>query len=235
MSNCLQSGKPSEALVLLPSWIPFADLCTRSLYAEYVHVLVGPAKQDFGVHKGLLCKCSKFFQAALNGSFAEASKGVVELPEGNPKVFEIVHKWLYTHKLTVVKNGEDVKCYEDQLVDLFIFGDTFGIPTLCNSVIDAIVHNFEEDNIVITHSIRRVYNGTLEGSPLRKLIIATYINDPDDISNFLSKNSECFMACPQFLLDLAKAYEFKTKRTLQVLTKLRRIENVAQYYQSVDL
>lgn len=60
-------------------------------------MLVGPGKQRFDIHKGLLCKSSGRFQASLLGPSKEAS-GKIELPEHAPSTFAFFQHWLYREK-----------------------------------------------------------------------------------------------------------------------------------------
>jgi hypothetical protein len=43
----------------------------------------------------LLCNTSPFFRSALKGSFAEASKRSIELPEDDADSFDLFVRWLY--------------------------------------------------------------------------------------------------------------------------------------------
>ncbi|KAL8721199.1 MAG: hypothetical protein Q9225_002085 [Loekoesia sp. 1 TL-2023] len=63
-----------------------------------VAVLVGPGKQRFEIHKGLVCQYW-FFKAAFEGNFKE-SKGTILLPEQDPEIFRWLSYWLYTGKLS---------------------------------------------------------------------------------------------------------------------------------------
>lgn len=60
-----------------------------------VVVLVGPGKQRFEIHKGLICSRSDFFKAALTGNFKEAD-GTIALPDHDPATFKYFVYWLYT-------------------------------------------------------------------------------------------------------------------------------------------
>lgn len=82
--------------------------------------------------KGLHCKQSKFFEAAFNKSFAEASNSAINLPKELPRTFEIVHTWLYTGQLTRAMGTEDVECTPNHNIELYIFGDKHAMTNLCN-------------------------------------------------------------------------------------------------------
>lgn len=59
----------------------------------------------FGMHKGLLCRESLYFKAALEGHFKEATEGFV-LDDEDPEVFQRFNTWLYTGK--VLASDEEV-------------------------------------------------------------------------------------------------------------------------------
>ena len=192
---------------------------------------MGPEKQDFGVHKGFLCQRSKFFQAAFNGFFAEASKGTIELLEEDSAIFDIVVIWLYEGQLTEPQNGEDVKCQVTQLIDIFIFGDKFGIRDLCNAAVDRTTDLYEKENGVTVSQIDRIYMGTMPNSHLRRITVATYLQHPSTTFDlFYDKHTEAFLACSEFLLDLAKAYS-KNRKTP---TTPQRIENRCDYHEHAE-
>jgi BTB/POZ domain len=66
-----------------------------SFTGEVVVVIVGMPEVRFTVHKALLCKNSKFFEAALTGKFPEAQANEVTLKETDPTVFESFLKTIY--------------------------------------------------------------------------------------------------------------------------------------------
>lgn len=91
------------------------------------------------LHKGMISRYSKYFRAAFNGSFKEASSGVVSLPEEYPETFDIVHTWLKANELTQSEDGEDIDCTSLQLVNVFIFADKYDMPELRNEAIDGLI------------------------------------------------------------------------------------------------
>ena len=176
-----------------------------SLYSEIVHVKVG--SQDFGIHKGLLCQQSKHFKAALNGSSTEAMDGTIKLLDIHENVFEIIYTWLYTTKLTKEIDGKDVECSLGRTVSLFLFGQKFDMPALCNDSIDLVIRHYEKENLMVA-SIRRMYKETAPGSPLRRVVVATYVHyfPGESLAAYLDKYATVLLNCPEFLLDLTKAF-----------------------------
>ncbi|KAI4720368.1 hypothetical protein E4T48_03316 [Aureobasidium sp. EXF-10727] len=83
-----------------PSSGPGASLSTiRLLYSPIVTVRVGPDKQEFCIHKELLCSKSTYFARALSGHFKEAKTCVVELEDVRVVLFRVFVAWLYTGKV----------------------------------------------------------------------------------------------------------------------------------------
>ena len=185
---------------------------------------------DFTVHKGIICQASKFFEAALNGPFSEAVTGTVELPEESPTNFERVYTWLYTKETKSIKGEADVNCDNSQLVDLYVFGDKFSMPTLCNGIIDRIVLNYESYDNIFIKAVPRVCRTTLVDSPLRKIIVATYLQYPSTSETQYDRWKETILACPEFSFDLIKAY--CTQRGGRF--KSRRIPDPCQYHQHAE-
>lgn len=69
-----------------------------------IKITVGNRKSDkykvFYVLDTILCHHSPFFRAALNGSFAEAESGKVDLPEDDPNVFAHLLLWMHGQDYT---------------------------------------------------------------------------------------------------------------------------------------
>ena len=154
----------------------------------------------------------------------------MELPEENPSIFENVHTWLYTKEIKSITNGEDVPCNVNRLVELFIFGDKMGMPTFCNETIDLLIHAFEKENQVVAFFLARAWENTSAGSPLRKLLVATYVQHTNDLESFHAEFFPPMLACPDFLLDLAKAYSARRGDP----PKKRHIADPCQYHQHAE-
>lgn len=58
-------------------------------------VLVGEEQTPYYHYKAVLSRYSRFFRAALEGSWEESRSGVVKLPEQEPVAFDILSSWLY--------------------------------------------------------------------------------------------------------------------------------------------
>lgn len=63
-----------------------------------VTVWVGPGKERFEIHRGLVCQ-HRFFKAVFEGNFKE-SRGTISLPEEDPEIFRWFSYWHYTGELS---------------------------------------------------------------------------------------------------------------------------------------
>ncbi|KAL9128009.1 MAG: hypothetical protein Q9217_003235, partial [Psora testacea] len=177
----------------------------QSIYSQgFVRVIVGPDKTTFTLHRGLLCRCFKYFNALLNGAFMESSNDIVELPEEDPGVFEIVHMWLYTSQLAHSVDGKDRPCSFLQLVNLYIFGDKFHSEGLRIDAIDQLILRVAEDKKYIPNPAY-VYENTAASSPLRKLLVATYAHHQPSLAKLLQSHPDHFQDCPEALKDIVVA------------------------------
>lgn len=71
----------------------------RNVFDSIVHLTVGPEKEIFKLHKGLLCNASPFFKAALEGKFVESTNQAIDMPEDDAVMFRYLQLWLYTDSL----------------------------------------------------------------------------------------------------------------------------------------
>lgn len=55
-----------------------------------------------------MCQVSRFFDAAFNGSFSEASSRIVELHDEDQDTFELVYKWCYTKDNTQLNDCQSI-------------------------------------------------------------------------------------------------------------------------------
>ncbi|THX02320.1 hypothetical protein D6D13_08371 [Aureobasidium pullulans] len=166
-----QIGGSAGKAVSTPNRLP-----SKKHYKNTVVLSVGPSKQEFTVHKELLCFYSDFFRAAFNGSFKEATEGRIELPDAQLDVFEIFQVWLYSRSLLNTEDLQDQPDYQkypsfSTLARLWVFGDKYQIPLLQNCAADAILQYTKDKNRFCTNVLKTAYDHTMEGSPLRRLAI----------------------------------------------------------------
>ncbi|KEQ81747.1 hypothetical protein M438DRAFT_367628 [Aureobasidium pullulans EXF-150] len=164
-------GDSAGKAVSTPNRLP-----SKKHYKNTVVLSVGPSKQEFTVHKELLCFYSDFFRAAFNGSFKEATEGRIELPDAQVDVFESFQVWLYSRSLLNTEDLQDQPDYQkypsfSALARLWVFGDKYQIPLLQNCVIDSILEKQKQSNRFNTCIVRIAYQDTIQESPLRRLAI----------------------------------------------------------------
>ncbi|KAL9126252.1 MAG: hypothetical protein Q9217_004665 [Psora testacea] len=209
----------------------------RSMFNTFIYLSIGrePHNRTFGIHKGLLCQNSKYFHAAFNGPFTEASSGQISLADENPTIFDIVYTWLYTGKLTYCKEGKDVQCLDAHYVNLYIFGDKYDMPRLCNEAVNGIIHRYERYNAIYNNP-KHVYHHTPPASPLRRVMVAIYVKHPTSMMDVYDRFSDDMAACPEFLLDVIKALSLRYEKGFKPakVGKAREIMDRCQFHRHGD-
>ena len=167
-----------------------------------MYIAVGPDQRRFGVHKGRISCYSTFFKALFSGSFKEASSDTVLLPDDDPEIFDIVHIWLTIDCLTQSVNGEDVDCTSRQLIDVFIFGDKYGMPELRNMAINCLIEWVAEKQGLTAH-FAHAYEHTTKNSPLRRLLVDVFAFLPESWAETARAQYDLLLECPEFVTDVA--------------------------------
>jgi hypothetical protein len=173
---------PSKSLIIPAIHIRILTSYSKHFQGGVVTVVIGSTKKSFTVHKDLLIFYSDYFRAAFNGSFIEAIDKKINLLDTDQKAFEHFYAWLYTRKLA---SEDDKPLSWDNLFDLWVFGDRFQVPLLQNSVIDEMFAKEKRDDTFQLHMIKPVYEKTVDGSLLRKVMIefvahGMCLSDDDD-------------------------------------------------------
>lgn len=142
------------------------------MFDTIVSVKVGKEKQEFFVHKGLICHYSTYFKNAFTGEFQEGHTGVVELANDSVAVFKAFYSWTYIRKLfEPVSEVGKVPLTSEILTRLYVFGDARGIPSLKNASINALIDKIANEWNIPTPSIPYIYDNTPESCHLRKLAV----------------------------------------------------------------
>ena len=152
-----------------------------------VEVIVGPQRQLFLLHKKILCNVSSYYRAALEGSFAEGLTQKIELPEDDVTVFEYFRAWLYSPiSQESLPSASELEPYIDLdsklLFDLYVFADVRDIPLLQNYTMDAIIWKSELTDTFSGPLIHHVYDRTTPSSPLRKLLVDSWMDPSSDMT-----------------------------------------------------
>ncbi|MCJ1486615.1 hypothetical protein MMC06_006793, partial [Schaereria dolodes] len=142
-----------------------------SLYKSFITAVVGEDRTEFRIHRGLLCEYSHYFRAALGGSFAEATTGIVELIDEDLETFGIFYTWLYSGLIVVEVDGEEEAVSTYQLVRLYAFADRRGIAKLRNDCINNLLAYLTRRKIqYIIACSEELYDTTSSVSHLRMLV-----------------------------------------------------------------
>lgn len=133
-----------------------------------VDIFVGAEKKKYHLHRDLLCERSEFFKASFMGSFKEAEAGELELPEDDVVSFELLVKWLYGGSLIKIDSKDELPAY----FDLVMLARKLCLEHLQNEAMDHILRFYRTSlPTVEVATIRRIYENTLAGDPLRRLSI----------------------------------------------------------------
>ncbi|TVY44556.1 hypothetical protein LOCC1_G003358 [Lachnellula occidentalis] len=129
-------------------------------------------KQEFLVYKEFICYYSPVFAAAFNGNFEESANQSIDIVDVSPRVFGLFINWLYTQN---VVQDQDNAPTTGVLGDLWLLGDRFLIPRLQNETLVALEQRRSEKRKIMSSAsrYRRVYDNTVQGSPLRRYITQT--------------------------------------------------------------
>jgi hypothetical protein len=126
-----------------------------------VVVGVGPEREQFTIHKDLLCWVSPFFNNAFNGQSAEASSSTMHLKVEKPSHFKIFVEWLYHGKLDVEPGEESELSNLYTLVDLYIFSDAIHCNGFKNSIMDQIQDVMSRSRKFLSgRGVRKIFNNT---------------------------------------------------------------------------
>lgn len=132
---------------------------------------VGPEKEEFQVHKELLCTSSLYFRATFDGGFREAKAQTIEWPEEDPKIVKIFQLWLYSGMLDFDAKNLDESAWFT-LIDLYAFAEPYHLPALKDSVMDILISYLVQGSYEIPlPAFNKAYSVTSPKAPLRQLLI----------------------------------------------------------------
>jgi hypothetical protein len=133
-----------------------------------VTIEIGVEKIAFMIHEDLLVYYSDYFRGAFSGSFKEATEGRLAPPEEKVNVFKVFNNFIYTHQLC---DGDGADLCWSVLIKVWLFGDRHIIPALQNEAMDSILAKNVKEKSIPSFSLKYIYRNTLDGSPLRKVMI----------------------------------------------------------------
>lgn len=86
----------SSSSLSSPSILEGTDLLPRIVSGPPATILLGPEAKPYTISRELLCRSSRYFRDALNGSFIEGTTQTVILEQFSVETFDIVVKYLLT-------------------------------------------------------------------------------------------------------------------------------------------
>lgn len=185
----------------------------RSCFQSIVTVEIGTGNNAkvFHIHKDLLIFHSDYFRGAFNGSFIEATTGKIPLTDERVDVFDVVNRFIYTRELS---DEADHDMDWGLLVRVWLFGDKHLMPSLQNKVMDVLIRKNEKINIIPTLQLKLVYDNTVAGSPLRKLLVDLTAYKVGNMDRFMQRNDEDSRWPYKALSDLVKTITAKNKEDI---------------------
>lgn len=100
-------------------------------------------QKTYFIHSGILKAKSSFFRGCLDGSFIEAQKNEINLPEDEPELFHHVLACLYNLPLTLKDDDPAVP----KLIYLYSMADRLMLTEMRNHVVDALYDQFSRNTI----------------------------------------------------------------------------------------
>lgn len=181
----------------------------------------------FTVHSRLLTQKSASFDRALNGDWKESQSKCVSVPADKPGTFKEFLKWLYGQPLFT---GDDEPQSHYSVVELWILGDKIQSPGLQNAAIDAFVaHSHAKRKYPAPIIIRHLYNNSLSGSGMRRLIVDR-LAWGQSAAQF---EAEAVSYYPGFLRDLVLVMK-KRKENAYHGDRPPSMGQLSTYYTSID-
>ena len=134
--------------------------------SEIVKIFVGPSREEYNLHKALLCHRSSFFNAAFQSSFRESHEGVINFPEDSAEAFALFVPWIYGSPLSI-----DPHFKLHTYIEVYGLAQKFCTEDLCNQAMDRIKSFFKESGrLVEPDDVYWGYNLTSQGCGLRRFL-----------------------------------------------------------------
>jgi hypothetical protein len=191
----------------------------RLLSGPTVDIYVGKERRHWSLHRKLLCHHSSYFETEFEGhevpkAKREGKENKLELPDDDPRGFELLVKWLYQGMLEEVSDFvEDERKYDYAVAchKLYQLSDKFDMIALKNLAMDQYRRGLHEAELVPdAEEINEIYRASPVGSPFRTLmtkIAARQIMDPE-----IEKDAETYRKCfddnPGFAVEMVNAIRY---------------------------
>jgi hypothetical protein len=161
----------------------------RRLRKIVTTLVMGTDGCEFLVHQNRLYERSPYFAAATKEDWKEGQEHRIPLPDDNPSGVGLYIQWIYGGRIfsrPSERESEinDKPIYNETslLVEGFIFGEKIQDGDFKDAIIDAMILSINTLGKDDKHwypsgpAVDRAYEGTPEGSPLRKLMVDIHVN-----------------------------------------------------------
>lgn len=150
--------------------------------SESVILLVGKQQSQMLVHKGYISAGSEFFKAALKKEWKGGQSRIVKLPEDDPDTVAQYLDFVYNKTLSTNFVTKCVQSTYIALANLYVFGERILNPTIQNTIVDHLISftamlnrcNPSHSYYPGPRTVDILYEGTPEGSPVRRLLVDMY-------------------------------------------------------------
>lgn len=162
--------------------------------------------------KKVLTHCSPFFDAALNGNFAEASSKAVDLPEDDPAAFEIWATWVSLGRCHDLCEHYG---YGHSYVRAWVLGDKLACPAFKDQVMFLLLDWYKSGEDLQLDTIYTVYEVCSPSSKIRQFFVDWFVWYK--LNGWLADSKEKTIALltelPEFLKDVLEV-ELKAHRDI---------------------
>lgn len=181
-------------------------LFKRLLSGPIVDIYVGLERRHWSLHQNLLCHYSPYFEYELQGHDVRrsGSANTLDLPDDDPRGFELLVKWLYQGRLDNRKDRNEEEEYEYAVAcqKLYTLSARLHLQHLSNLAIDVYRTNLHSAQLVPdAEEINEIYASSPPRSKMRKLMVkiaARQIMDPG-----ADKDAEAYRSCFEDNADFA--------------------------------
>ena len=185
----------------------------RLLAGPTVDIFVGAERRHWTLHRNLLCHHSSYFETEFVGhevpkkKKGEDNANELELPDDDPRGFELLVKWLYQGSLEDVSGMTDMEKYDHAVAcnKLYVLCDKFDMVQLKNIAMDRYRRQLNEAQLVPDpDEINEIYRAASARSPFRRLmtnIAARQIMDPE-VDKDAESYRKCFENNPDFAVEM---------------------------------
>lgn len=146
-----------------------------------VTLVVSSDEQEYYVHRDLITAESSFFRAALRKTWKEGSEGRIVLPNDTTEGFDLFVRWLYFEHIPFAEfmlhcTSNAPEYHDEILIQAYLLGNKLEATNYKNAVVDALITwNASSEVLPRWPAVQELYQNTLAGDHMRKLLVDMYI------------------------------------------------------------